>query len=92
MQALFITQIANIEGSYEGEEDVDYKDKIVISFFDKYTCISNYDMHKIYDIRFQLITFGIIKTEIRKKQIGNKTLYTVVYDNQQNVNRIDWNQ
>jgi len=81
----------SIEDVFEGEEDVDYDNKVVISFIDNLTCISNYDLLKINRIRFQLLNFGILETEIRIKQIENRKLYTLVYDSQQNINKIDWN-
>jgi len=76
---------------FEGEEEIDYENKVVISFIDNFTCISNFDLKKINRIRFQLLSFGILETEIRIKKIDNRNLYTLVYDSQQNINKIDWN-
>lgn len=81
----------SLEDYYEGEEDLDYDNKVVISFIDNLTCISNYDLQKINRIKFQLLRFGILETEIRVKQVEDKKLYTLVYDSQQNINKIDWN-
>ena len=81
----------SIDEVFDGEKDFDYENRVVISFIDNLTCISNYDLQKINRIKFQLLRFGILETEIRMKQIEDKTLYTLVYDSQQNINKIDWN-
>jgi hypothetical protein len=80
----------NPDEAYESEEEIDYENKVVISFIDNFTCISNYDIAKINRIKFQLLSFGILETEIRTKKIENKILYTLVYDSHQNINKIDW--
>jgi len=80
----------NPDEVYENEEQIDYKNKVVISFIDNFTCISNYDSAKINRIKFQLLSFGILETEIRTKKIEGKILYTLVYDSQQNINKINW--
>ena len=81
----------SLDDVFDGEEDIDYENKVVISFIDNLTCISNFDMSKINRIKFQLLSFGILETEIRVKQIEDRKLYTLVYDSQQNINKIDWN-
>ena len=81
----------SIEDAFEGEEDIDYDNKVVISFIDNFTCISNFDISKINRIRFQLLSFGILETEVRTKKIEGRVLYTLVYDSHQNINKIDWN-
>ena len=80
----------NLDETYDSEEEIDYENKVVISFIDNFTCISNYDIAKINRIKFQLLSFGILETEIRTKKIEDKILYTLVYDGQQNINKIDW--
>ena len=81
----------SVDDVFEGEEEIDYENKVVISFIDNFTCISNFDLKKINRIRFQLLSFGILETEIRIKKIDKRNLYTLVYDSQQNINKIDWN-
>ncbi len=81
----------SFDDAFEDDDETDYENKVVISFIDNLTCISNYDLSKIHRIKFQLLSFGILETEIRKKKIGKKTLYTLVYDSQQNINKLDWN-
>tara|TARA_R110001583_G_scaffold15970_2_gene64982 strand:+ start:1153 stop:2076 length:924 start_codon:yes stop_codon:yes gene_type:complete len=79
----------NYEDTYEGEDNVDYGN-VVISFVGNLTCISNYSKEKINDIRFQLITLGILEVEIRTKKVGDKILYTIIYDNYGKLNKIKW--
>jgi|MDSZ01.2.fsa_nt_gb hypothetical protein len=70
-------------------EEMDYNN-IVISFIDNFTCISNFDLSRIHRIKFQLLKFGILDSEIREKTVEGKTLYTLVYENSRTPNKLDW--
>ena len=81
----------NINNLKVGESGKTDYNNIVISFIDNFTCISNYDISRIHRIKFQLLTLGIIDSEIREKKVDGKILYTLVYKNTSMPTKLDWN-
>ena len=79
----------NYEERYEGEENIDYNN-VVVSFIGNLTCISNYSKSKINELKFQLLSFGILEVEMRTKDVDGKTLYTIIYNNNERLNKINW--
>ena len=78
------------EELYNDNGDNDYNN-LVVSFVNNYTCISNYDKKRIYKIRYNLVTLGILNSEIRQKTVDGKTIHTLIFDGKNNCDRIFWN-
>jgi len=65
-------------------------DNILVSFIDNFTCISNHSLQRIHRIKYQLLTFGILDSDIRQKNIDGRILYTLVYENTTPPTKLDW--